>query len=122
MVNERGSLNTEEPFNNIRDSSPSNFQALNNKSDVYMSQPPVITVGGAKTYAATSEMPIDVTDFGNERVVIDNLSVNQKSDASIVKVAPPQLQVPSASHNHEVNVQQIKESSKMTRTSRRHSR
>ena len=73
----------------MRDSSPSNFQALNNKSDVYMSQPPVITVGGAKTYAATSEMPMNVTDFGNERIVMDNLSNNQnKSDASTRKVAP----------------------------------
>ena len=82
MVNERGSLNTEEPFqqNCIRDNSPSNFQAINNKSDVYMSQPPVITVGGAKTYAATSEMHMNVTDFGNERVVMDNLSANQKSE------------------------------------------
>ena len=73
----------------MRDCSPSNFQALNNKSDVYMSQPPVITVGGAKTYAATSEMPMNVTDFGNERIVMDNLSNNQnKSDASTRKVAP----------------------------------
>ena len=88
-----------------------------------MSQPPVITVGGAKTYAATSEMPMNVTDFGNERAIIDNISVNQRSDASIVKVAPPQLQVPSSSttHNHlEQNVH--RDSSKMTRTSRRHSR
>jgi len=54
-----------------------------------MSQPPVITVGGAKTYAATSEMPMNVTDFGNERIVMDNLSNNQnKSDASTRKVAP----------------------------------
>ena len=45
-------------------------------------------VGGEKTYAATSEMPMNVTDFGNERVIIDMLSNNHKSDASIVKVAP----------------------------------
>lgn len=53
-----------------------------------MSNPPVITVGGAKTYAATSEMQMNVTDFGNERIVNDILSNNQKSDNSLVKIAP----------------------------------
>jgi len=51
-------------------------------------QPPVITAGGAKTYAATSEMQMNVTDFGNERIVEDILSNNQNSDASLVKIRP----------------------------------
>jgi len=48
----------------------------------------VNTVGEEKTYGGTSEMPMNVTDFGNERVITDMLSNNIKSDTSLVKVTP----------------------------------
>ena len=65
-INERGSLKTEEPFHNTRSKSPTNFQALRNESEVYDSQQQVITVAGGKTYAGTSELPLNVADFANE--------------------------------------------------------